>query len=170
MAATLNSTVTVQVSGTLVDGASIGSAQQSVAYRAAVALANGTGANQANQIYTARRTIPASSNESLDLSGVLANAFGALLNFTAIKAIVVSAAAANTNDVVVGGAASNGFISWVGAATDTVKVKPGGTFAVVAPGAAGYAVTAGTADLLKITNSNSGTAVTYDIVIVGVAS
>lgn len=34
--------------------------------------------------------------------------------------------------------------------------------------ATGYAVTAGTADQLKVANSGAGTGVTYDIVIVGV--
>ena len=38
---------------------------------------------------------------------------------------------------------------------------------LVAPGAAGYAVTAGTGDILKVANSGAGTGVTYDIVIVG---
>jgi len=40
-------------------------------------------------------------------------------------------------------------------------------FCVVAPNATGYALTATTADLLQITNSSSGTGVTYDIIIVG---
>jgi hypothetical protein len=48
--------------------------------------------------------------ENLDLSGVLANALGATLAFTAIKAILIVADSANTNNVVVGGAASNGFV------------------------------------------------------------
>ncbi len=50
---------------------------------------------------------------------------------------------------------------------DTVKVKPGGAIALVAPDATGYAVTAGTADQLKVANSAGGTSVTYDIIIIG---
>jgi len=170
MTATLSSNVSVSVTAQLQDGVTIGSVTHDIAFRAANALTNGTGASQANQAYAARRTIPASSNESLDLSGGLANAFGTSLAFTTIKAIAITAAAGNTNDVVVGGAASNGFISWVGDATDTVKVKPGGMLLIAAPNAAGFAVTAGTGDLLKVANSGAGSGVTYDIVVIGVAS
>lgn len=78
------------------------------------------------------------------------------------------AAAANTNNVVVGGAASNGFINWVGDATDVINVRPGGVFMLVAPDSTAYAVTASTGDILKVANSSSGTSVTYTIVIIGV--
>jgi hypothetical protein len=93
---------------------------------------------------------------------------GATLTFTKIKAILVKAAEGNTNNVVVGGAASNGWVGPFGDVSDTVAVKPGGTLLLVAPNAAGYAVTAGTGDILKVANSGAGTGVTYDIVIVGV--
>lgn len=169
MASTLTSAVTVQVAANLQDSVAIGNVAHTIAFSVANSLTNGTGANQANQVHTSRRTIPASSNESLDLAGGLNNAFGTALNFTAIKAIVISAAATNTNDVVIGGAATNGFNSWAGSATDTVKVKPGGLFVIAAPTAAGYPVTATTADLLKIANSGAGSGVTYDIVIIGAA-
>lgn len=169
MTATLSSNVSVSVAALLQDGATIGSVAHDIGYKMAIALTNGSGANQANQAYAGRRTLAASGTENLDLSGGLNNAFGTSLVFTAIKAIVITAAAANTNDVVVGGAASNGFVSWVGDPTDTVKVKPGGMLVIAAPGAAGFAVTAATADLLKITNSAGGTGVTYDVVVIGVA-
>src|SRR3954465_110978 len=66
---------------------------------------NGVGANQAsNQWHSLARTLGASASEDLDLAGVLTNAFGAVLTFTKIKAIVIRAAVGNTNDVVVGNA------------------------------------------------------------------
>jgi uncharacterized phiE125 gp8 family phage protein len=70
------------------------------------------------------------------LSGVLANALGASLAFTAVKAILIVADAANVNNVVVGGAASNAFALF-GDATDTIAIKPGGAFMIVDPSAAG---------------------------------
>lgn len=167
MTATLSSRVAVTINAQLQDGVTIGSVTHDIAYGVANALTNGTGANQANQAYSGRRTLAASATENLDLSGGLTNAFGTSLVFAAIKAILIVAAAGNTNDVVVGGAASNGFISWVGDATDTVKVKPGGMLLIAAPNAAGFDVDAGTADLLKIANGGAGTGVTYDVVIIG---
>jgi hypothetical protein len=130
-------------------------------------LANGTGANQASNHWHDQRTIAASGNDDLDISGVLTNVFGTSMVFTKIKALIVKAAG-NTNDVIVGGAASNQFATFLGAATHTIKVKPGGLLVLVAPDANGYAVTAGTGDILRITNGGAGTSVTYDIVLIGV--
>ena len=145
-----------------------GSVAQDLKYAASHSFTDGTGANQAQKLFTDQRTLAASANESLDLSGVLTDVFGATLAFTKIKAILVKAADGNTNDVVLGGAASNAWIGPFGASTHTVAVKPGGTVMFVAPDANGYAVTAGTGDLLKVANSAAGSAVTYDIVLVGV--
>jgi hypothetical protein len=130
-------------------------------------LSSGTGANQASNMFHDQRTIVASSSENLDLSGALVNAFGVTLVFTKIKALFIRAAAANANDVLVGGAGSNCWVGWVGDATDIVKVKPGGTLLWIAPDVNGGAVVAGTGDILKVANGGAGTSVTYDVVILG---
>jgi hypothetical protein len=101
------------------------------------------------------RTLAASASEDLDLAGAFAN-------FTKVHAIYVFATSANTNNVVVGGASANSFVAPF---TGTVTVGPGGENLVTSK--AGWTVTAGTGDLLKIANSNSGSAVTYDIVVAG---
>ncbi|WP_340265409.1 hypothetical protein [Sphingobium mellinum] len=151
---------------TLVD---IGEASHEASWSPSYVFSDGLGANQAKAVFADERTLAASANESLDLAGGLSDVFGNLITFTKIKAIAIQAAATNSNDVLVGGAASNGFISFVGATDDTIKVKPGGMFLIVAPDANGLAVTASTADLLKIANSAGGSSVTYKIVIIGVA-
>lgn len=132
-----------------------------------VVLSNGTGANQADKMFTDQRTLTASSTEDLDLAGTLTDSFGVAITFARIKLIMISAASANTNNVLVGGAASNGFLNWVSDATDKVVVRPGGLLLLAAPDATAYAVTATTGDLLRIGNSSSGTSVTYDIVLIG---
>lgn len=132
-------------------------------------LGDGTGADQFKQIFTDTRTISASSNEDLDLAGTLVNALGQTITFTKIRAILIKAAAANVNNVVLGGAASNQFVGPFGAATHTIAVRPGGFFGIAANDATGYAVTAGTGDLLRVANSGAGSSVTYDIVILGTA-
>ncbi|MFD0347335.1 hypothetical protein ACFQ0M_17265 [Kitasatospora aburaviensis] len=137
-------------------------------YKALIGLAAGTGAGQADRLWTATRTIAASSNEDLDLNGTaLTDALGAAVAMARIKGLIVAASSANTNNVVVGGAASNGFITWVGSATDKVSVRPGGVLALFCTDATGYAVTAATGDLLRVANSGSGTSVTYDITVIG---
>lgn len=129
-------------------------------------LSNGSGANQAAKIFSDSRSVALSSNEDLDLAAVLTSAFGAPITFATIKAIMIRARATNTNNVVVGPAAANGFLGPFGDASDRLSIKPGGVLLVTAPGT-GWTVTGGTGDLLNVANSGAGSAVEYDIVIVG---
>lgn len=140
------------------------------ALSAPVSFASGTGANQADRVFTDTRTLAASATEDLDLAGVLFDAFNAAITFVKIKAVIVKAAAGNTNNVRVTRPASNGFPLFV-AAGDGEDIPPGGVSAKVAPGAAGWGtVTPGTGDLITITNGGAGTPVTYDLVIIGTSA
>lgn len=131
---------------------------------------DGTAANTANRLYQARRTLTASSTEDLDLAAVLTDTYGAAITFARIRMIIVKAAAGNTNNVVVGGAATNTWVGPFGAATHTVAVQPNDIYMQVASGTTAWPVTAGTGDLLKIANSAGGTSVTYDIFLVGAST
>ncbi len=130
---------------------------------------SGVSSGQADQIFSDTRTIALSSSENLDLAGSLVDALGNTLTFVTIKAILVRAAKGNTNDVLVGGAASNTFLGMFNDATDIIKVKPGGVFLWVAP-QVGAPVTASTGDILKVANSGAGSSVTYDITIIGTSA
>jgi hypothetical protein len=133
-------------------------------------VANGTTAGKMDLLYSATRTLAASASEELDLSGALADTLGNTCVFADVRMICVVAASTNTNNVLVGGAASNQFINWVSDATDVIVIKPGGVLFLYAPTDPGYAVTAATGDLLKIANSGAGTGVTYDIYIGGTSA
>lgn len=137
-----------------------------VQYRKANTLTNGTGANQADLIFTDTRTLAASATEDLDLAGVLVGAFGATLTFARVKGLFIVAAVGNTNNVNVTRPAANGVPLFL-AASDGVAVRPGGWIGLSAPDATGYPVTAATGDLVTITNSAAGTSVTYDVIIIG---
>ena len=163
----LTAKLSVGLTGEITNALDLEAAASALTKNLVVNLTDGLGANQATNIFSDQRTLAASANESLDLNGALTNAFGQTINFTKVKMLAIFAAAGNTNDVVVGGAASNGFISPFGAATHTVNVKPGGCLILAAPDANGYAAVAATADLLRIANSGAGTTVTYDIVVIG---
>lgn len=132
----------------------------------AATITTGTGNGQADTVFADQRTLAASANEDLDLSGALVDPLGAAAGFAEVCAIEIRAAAGNTNNVVVGGAGSNAFIGPFGANTHTIAIPPGGCLVLHHPGA-GWAVTAGTGDLLRIANGGSGTGVTYDIVVLG---
>lgn len=127
-------------------------------------LSNGTGANQASNHWHDQRTT--AGNDDLDLAGGLVNGLGQTLTFTKVKALLIKAAVANGNDVVVGNAAANGISTIFGAVTHTIKIKPGGLMVLTAPDVSGYGITAATADILRV--ASGGGSVTYDIVIIGV--
>lgn len=129
---------------------------------------NGTAAGQADRVFSDRRTLSASATEDLDLAGVLTDAFGNTVSFARIKAIKIKAAAGNTNQVVIGAAGSNQWGTLLNA-TGTISLNKGGVFEAACgeTDSIGWAVTAGTGDLLKIANGGAGTSVTYDITIVG---
>ncbi len=130
---------------------------------------DGSGANQVHQIFTDTRTIAASGFDDLDLinSGGIADPFNISLNLTKVRAIIITADAANVNDVVVGGAATLTFVSAFGSATDKVKIKPGGLFVLVAPDVNGYAVNSGSTDLFRVANGGAGSSVNYTVLLVG---
>lgn len=130
----------------------------------------GAVARTANRIWTDRRTLAASGTENLDLAASLVDAFGATITFARVRALIVAAAVGNTNNVIVGGDATSTFLTWVGTEASSVVVRPDGLFALIAPDATGYAVTATTGDLLMLTNSGGTTGVTFDIAIIGSAT
>lgn len=134
-----------------------------------ITLASGTGANQADKVFSDTRTLAASATEDLDLAGSLAGALGGSVVFARIKGLIVRAADGNTNNVNVIRPASNGVPLFL-AAGDGIPVKPGGTFVWIAPDATGIAVTASTGDLITFTNSGGTTSVTYDVIIIGASA
>ncbi len=168
---TLTANLRVSLVASLASALDLGAqGQVPLNFAKAAEFANGTGANQANQLFFDERTIAASSSEELDLAGSLTNAFGETITFTKVKGIVIFALAANTNNVVVGGAAEHAFAAMFDDAADELVIRPGGLFVLTAPNVDGMAVGAGASDKLKVANSSSGTGVTYQIAIWGVAS
>jgi hypothetical protein len=125
------------------------------------AFGNGLGAKQLDIVYVAERTVAASTNDDIDVSGVLTDAFGATIAAVELAAVVIinapkdPAAAANTSSLTVGGAAA----PVPGFAAAIVPIEPGGMFSIVSPGAAGLAtVVATTADKIRVANGAGGTA------------
>lgn len=160
--------VRLSVSGHHTSPLDLGSANLPFTLAAALSLLSGTGANQADRVFTDQRTLNASATEDLDLAAVLIDAFGAAITFATIKAIFITAAEGNTNDVLVTRPAANG-VPLFTAVSSGLPVKPGGAFVWCCPGT-GVVVTPGTGDLITITNGGAGTPVTYDIVILGTSA
>ena len=129
-------------------------------------LTSGTGANQANVLWKDTRTLADGANESLNLhDGSLKNGFGDSVAMTKLKILYIKNKSTDANCVV--GAATNPVPLFGDAASDTLKIHPGGTAVIVAPDADGINVVTGVN--LKILHDGSGTStMTYDIIAVGV--
>jgi len=127
----------------------------------------GTGNNQADKVFHDTRTLTTGATENLDLAGTLTDVYGVTCTFVKVKAMVFQNLSA-TQTLTIGGVGTNGFVNWAGANTHTVIIPPLGFFALVAP-LGGYAVTAGTGDLLKVLNS-AGASVDYKVWIIGTSA
>jgi hypothetical protein len=114
------------------------------------------------------RVLAGSANETFDLAGGLVDVFGETLTFTIIRSFCVINRNLSTDadGILEVGAGSNPWDSWLGDGTDLVKVGPGGALFIWNPSTAGFAVTAGTADILKVANTGAGD-VEYQIAFIG---
>lgn len=130
---------------------------------------DGTGANAAEAFFHDERMLGTSANEDIDLAdaaNAIKDAFGNSMNLSAVKALIIHNKSGNGASMTVGPPASNGWVTAM-AASDLITIPDGGTFCIEAPTAAGYAVTAGTGDLLTITNLDGSFALLYSITIIG---
>jgi hypothetical protein len=135
---------------------------------AAILLGDGSGTGKANAIYQDRITLAASANQDIDLRGTLVGALGEPVVFASVKAIFIRAAAANINDVIVGGG-TNPFLGPLGGTTPTHTLKPGGLLLWANPNN-GWTVQASTSDILRVANGGAGSSVTLELVVVGVST
>lgn len=165
----LAANVKVSINATLTKTADFESASSAIAHALSVAFTDGTAAGMADRIFKDTRTLAASATEDLDLSGALTNIYGEAVVFADVRCILITADSGNTNNVNVTRPASNGLPIFL-AASDGVAVRPGGAFLYLAQDATAIPVTAGTGDLLTLTNSSGTTGVTYSITIIGASA
>lgn len=126
-----------------------------------VTLANGTGANKAQHVFTDKRSLLTTVSEEIDLK-TLTNAFGTLA-ITKIKAILINPITATTGyRLLVGGAAANAFSACFADPSDKVRVDSGSPL-LLSSFVDGWTVDA-THKLLKIENPSGGT-FEYEILI-----
>lgn len=134
---------------------------------AQIAFLSGSGAGQVNKIYSDSFSVAQSVNTDLDLSGALTGVYGTVV-FTAIKGILIVAGTNTGLGNLTVGNVTNGIVAPFGAATHSIAIAPGGMFATVNPSAAGFAITAATADLLRIATAATVGTYTFDVIIVGI--
>lgn len=137
-------------------------------------MTNGTGSGAANKLFAKSYTIAASGNQSIDLAGSVTDFYGNTISFTKVKVIYVEHSTATTaTTITVGVGGTNPFINWIKSAgtitTDQprVVVRNGGVFLLACTDGTGYPVTAGTGDILYLTNEDGTNSATVKVVVVG---
>lgn len=143
-------------------------------------LTSGTADGQINQQYVTRVVLAASATTNIDLAGALTNSFGETITLTAVKSIMAinrgidsgngTTFTENAGDNVdIGGAGAGTAVAsiFAGDVDAKISVEAGGIFMAIAP-QAGWAVTATSADIIRIENTSSN-ALTVDLVVGGVA-
>lgn len=167
MATLDNQVVSFGITSTLNNTLDLQTASSLLTLAQGFGMQSGTGANQADKVFSDQRTIAASGTDPLDVAaGGLLDPLGSVFTVARLKLIFIQALAANTNNVVLGGGA-NPVINYMTGTTPAIVVRPGGWLMLFAPDATGYPVTAGTGDVLTLTNSAAGTSVTYNVVLIG---
>ena len=127
---------------------------------------DGTSAEQIDLLWHDQRSVSTGGEEHDLGDGTLIDSFGVACAFAEVRFLVVKQVS-GSGSVIVGGAATDEWTGWVGAAGDTVTVPVGGTMSLYTPTNNTYDVS-GSSNHLKIASS-SGT-VTYDIYIGGTSA
>lgn len=169
-ASTLASKVTLLVDANFKNSQGLAALTALISLNQAIPFTSGVAVNQCDLVYTETRTIAASGSATLDLAGSLVDSYGTVITFARIKAIIIIALAANTNNVVMGAAAATIFQGPLVSDTSVLHTRPGGMTVLVAPDATAWAVGAGSTDMLKFANSGAGTGVTYSLTLLGASA
>lgn len=126
------------------------------------ALASGVGVDQFDVGYMAERTVLTGADDDIDLAGVLTDPLGATVAIAKLVGLFIinrqKDGTANTTTLTIGGG-SNPVLAFLQGTTPKLgPIGPGGTVFLFDSDAGGLGtVAAGTADILRITNSAGAT-------------
>jgi hypothetical protein len=166
-AASLTTRVTVTVAPTLTSTVGLAATVAEAKALGDFTFTPGTGANQADSVYTASSTITTGATLTLDLKGSMVDAFGAAFTPAKLRLVYIASRNSNTTDLTLFGNAASPLI--LNTAATTTTLTPGDVFLATRRATAGITVTAATADIVQIVNAAGASAV-VDIVLVGTSS
>ena len=139
-----------------------------------LALTAGTGSNQIDRHFHDQFTLAPSASTTIDLTalsqlGYHGSAY--TVNFARVKVIaVVNLATIIGTDLHIDTSVTNAWIvPWDSSTTTLHKVKANSGILMVDPLAAAWPVTAGTADIMKFTNTSSTDTLTFRLALLGVS-
>lgn len=132
-------------------------------------LTNGTGADQADLLYHTVHTLTNGSSVLIDMAGTEVTPFGETIAMTRVKALIVRHNG-TAGSITIGGG-SNAITTFFGTNGDGVKIQGDGLFMLWAPDATGYAVTAGTAENIRLLhNGDVSEDIDVEIIVIGASA
>jgi hypothetical protein len=114
-------------------------------------------------MYRTSGSIASGASTSIDLAGSLVDPLGDTVVFTRIRGLIFQNT--GTTTITIGNAPANGWYAWSSVASSTLSVPASSSIMLASPFGA-WQVTAGTGDLLQLTNASGGTG-TYKLWIIG---
>lgn len=173
MADTLSASIGAGVSWLYADTLDLSTVSDNANLEYEFDFADGTGNNQADKVFHDERTVAASDEDDLDLAGGLSQTiFGSSVTYTfaKIKAILIrNMNTTSGDDINLDSSVTNSILTlFSSSATSKIPIPANGVLLMTNP-IGGWAVTASTADILRIANGGSNS-VTYRIVIVGTSA
>ena len=163
-----SSLYTVTLSGTVSDTFALMVPQSTFNISQNTSIANGTGDDEGNFVWSTEGTIPAGGSVTIDLKGTNKDIFCNDVDMDVLKIIVVR----NTSDSETGGAVTskinvttNG-IGFLTGTAPTVHIGSGSVF-TTSNLKDGWTLTAGSADTITITNENANAHAAYQAMFLG---
>ena len=159
---TLDAELLVSIKAREVDAGDVGTKVRITPVDYFLALTDGTGANQAQVVWSDSRTVGTTA-ENLSLLSLADTRNGAavVVSFTAVKAVFVRNTHA-TNTLLIGGSLLGAFPGLPGVSFR--QLSPGGVYLITSPSDAGFSVSS---TLYEARFAGSGGTCTYDIVLIG---
>lgn len=132
-----------------------------------ITLDDGTDPGQADRMYATPeggQTITTGTNFDIDLSGTVPDAVGNNTAMAKVKVVRIYAYTTNTGNLTYGNAPAP-FQGWLGTATNTSTIPPGGVLEHTHP-TTGWTVVATTGDTIRINNA-TGADAKVDVEVIG---
>lgn len=160
MASNLTAQIQATLGAILTGGSGIGAQQFSpgIATILNIALANGTGANKSNQLFSKTLTIANGASQTLNVNTLGGNdPVGNAYSMLCAKLIIVMNLSATETDILeIGGeGTANAWTSPFGSNTDLLTVNGGGSIILADAGALGYIIGIANNNLLKLANAGA---------------
>lgn len=160
--------ITQRIEGQDVGANDLASIIATIARDWTVDFASGTGTGQFDVAFMDTRALTTSQNDDIDLRGGSVDPMGVTLAMVEIRFIAIKNN--GTVSIGVGGTVTNQITGIFSDVSDRLIIPAGGSLLLGPYPDGAIAITAGTADLLRIANLSGSVAGSYDIIVLGVSA